>query len=67
VKEACRDGCPKHRFTITPDGEPGLHALCGADDRHVLPPHPQVLARDDAVARGRTSRAAGDGRGEGPL
>jgi len=28
VKEACWGGCPKHRFTLTPDGEPGLHYLC---------------------------------------
>jgi len=28
VKEACWGGCPKHRFTLTQDGEPGLHYLC---------------------------------------
>jgi uncharacterized protein len=28
VLEACWGGCPKHRFTKTPDGEPGLHYLC---------------------------------------
>jgi uncharacterized protein len=28
VRFACHGGCPKDRFTETPDGEPGLHYLC---------------------------------------
>lgn len=28
VLAACRGGCPKHRFTLTYDTEPGLHYLC---------------------------------------
>jgi uncharacterized protein len=28
VLTSCWGGCPKHRFTNTPDGEPGLHYLC---------------------------------------
>jgi uncharacterized protein len=28
VLTACWGGCPKHRFTRTPYGEPGLHYLC---------------------------------------
>ena len=28
VRFACHGGCPKDRFTQTPDGDPGLHYLC---------------------------------------
>ncbi len=28
VRFACHGGCPKDRFTMTADGEPGLHYLC---------------------------------------
>ncbi len=28
VLQACWGGCPKHRFTQSPYGEPGLHYLC---------------------------------------
>lgn len=28
VLNACWGGCPKHRFAVSPQGEPGLHYLC---------------------------------------
>jgi uncharacterized protein len=53
VLKACYGECPKHRFRMTPDGEPGLNYLCEAYKRfftHVLP-YLKVIA--ELLAEGR--------------
>jgi uncharacterized protein len=36
VLQACWGGCPKHRFTTSPSGEPGLHYLCAGYKKFFL-------------------------------
>ncbi|NBD38361.1 MAG: anaerobic sulfatase maturase [Verrucomicrobia bacterium] len=46
-KFACNGGCPKHRFLLTPDDEPGLNYLCSGY-RFVfgkMDPYLQAMAR----------------------
>ncbi len=56
VRFACHGGCPKDRFTTTPDGEPGLNYLCPSFKRffrHVHQPMrtmAELLAEDGAPA-----------------
>jgi uncharacterized protein len=53
VRFACHGECPKNRFTLTPDGEPGLNYLCAgylAFFRHVDGPM-RIMA--DLLRRGR--------------
>lgn len=36
VLQACWGGCPKHRFAVSPHGEPGLHYLCAGYKKFFL-------------------------------
>jgi uncharacterized protein len=69
VRFACHGGCPKDRFTVTPDGEPGLHYLCASYQdffRHVDQPMRFMSAQlrsggyADAVMEWAARRAARD-------
>jgi uncharacterized protein len=64
----CNGGCPKDRFALTPDGEPGLHYLCPgyqAFFRHVREPvqaMSALLRSGQAPAELMASYAAADSR-----
>jgi uncharacterized protein len=65
VRFACHGGCPKDRFTITPDGEPGLHYLCPsykAFFHHIQPAMDAMcgLLRAGRAPSGLASRYAAD-------
>ena len=47
VRFACNGECPKHRFTISPDGEPGLNYLCAGYKHffHHIDPYMKFMAR----------------------
>ena len=61
VLESCYGGCPKNRFVETPDGEPGLNALCAGYKHfftHIRPFVEQVSAlwKESGAGREEPSR-----------
>jgi len=68
VRFACHGGCPKDRFTTTPDGEDGLNYLCPSFKlffHHVQEPMramAELLGADRAPAEIMRQYAAADAR-----
>ena len=50
---ACHGECPKHRFTLTPDSEPGLNYLCKAYKMFFNHVHPYMQYMGDELAAKR--------------
>jgi uncharacterized protein len=53
VRFACHGGCPKNRFTTTPDGEPGLNYLCPSYKQFFAHIKPAMDAMTTLLRQGR--------------
>jgi uncharacterized protein len=53
VHFACNGGCPKNRFIVTPDGEPGLNYLCAAYKAFFTHIGPEMELMADLIRQGR--------------
>ncbi|MGY8880325.1 MAG: SEC-C metal-binding domain-containing protein, partial [Dehalococcoidia bacterium] len=52
-KFACNGGCPKQRFTKTPDGEDGLNYLCAGYKKYFAHTEPYMKAMVGELRSGR--------------
>jgi uncharacterized protein len=55
VKFACNGECPKNRFTLTPDGEPGLNYLCEGYRKFFTHVDPAMQKMAELVRSGRNA------------
>lgn len=53
VRTFCNGGCPKHRFLVTRDGEPGLNYLCQGYARIFTHMAPYMRTMADLLRRGQ--------------
>jgi len=53
LRFVCNGECPKHRFLISPDGEPGLNYLCSGYKRFFTHVRPQMEIMAGLLKRGR--------------
>lgn len=53
VRPLCNGGCPKHRFAVDADGEPGLNHFCAAYRRFFVHTAPYMRFMADQLRHGR--------------
>ena len=57
VKHWCNGGCPKDRFALSRDGEPGHNYLCAGLERFFMHTGPTFKAMADLIHRGQAPAA----------
>jgi uncharacterized protein len=60
VRFACNGGCPKNRFTMTPDGDDGLNYLCAGYKRFFTHIDEPMRIMSDLLSKGLAPALVGD-------